>query len=139
MNYDSEEGVTTITYLAGPYTKGSPEKRVARFHALTFVAAELIRAKRIIYSPITMTHPIDLVMAGNNSTLGSEFWVSFDEAFMEHCSEIVVLTLPGWKDSSGVSREIAYFEHRGISPLYESPDKFGISAENSLYAAAFHE
>jgi len=129
--------MTSVTYLAGPYTKGGPETRLARFHALTYAAAEMIKTKRIVYSPITMTHPIDLVIAGNTSTLGSEFWVSFDEAFMEHCSEIVVLTLPGWRESSGVTREIAHFQKRGISPQYVTPDTFGISVDNPLFAAAF--
>jgi hypothetical protein len=48
-----------------------------------------------------------------SNTLGSDYWVSFDEAFMEICAEMVVIRLDGWQRSSGVKREIAYFtEHK---------------------------
>ena len=79
----------------------------------TKAAAELIKQGHIVFSPITMTHPIDVVLAGEAATLGSDFWVSFDEAFMDMCSEIVVLTLEGWERSSGIQREIAYFKAQG--------------------------
>jgi hypothetical protein len=60
-----------------------------------------------------MTHPIDLVLAGATNTLGSDYWVAFDEAFMEMCSEMVVIRLDGWERSSGIKREIEYFtEHK---------------------------
>jgi hypothetical protein len=60
-----------------------------------------------------MTHPIDMVLAGAANTLGSDYWVDFDEAFMEMCSEIVVLRLSGWEKSRGVAREISFFKERG--------------------------
>lgn len=98
-----------IIYLACPYTDPDPAVRKARFEVATAVAAEFIRKGRIVYSPITMTHPIDMVLAGESNTLGSDYWVAFDEAFMEMCSEMVVVKLDGWEKSSGIKREIAYF------------------------------
>lgn len=56
-----------------------------------------------------MTHPIDMVLAGETNTLGSDYWVAFDEAFMEMCSEMIVICLDGWEQSNGIKREIAYF------------------------------
>lgn len=126
-----------IVYLAGPYSKGSAATRLARFNALTHAAAKLINLQRVIYSPITMTHPIDLVLADDGSTLGSEFWGAFDEAFMGLCSAISVLTLPGWQESSGVKREIAHFAARGVVPEYLPPEDIGITKEIPLFAAAF--
>jgi hypothetical protein len=84
-----------------------------------------------------MTHPIDLVLAADGETLGSDFWVAFDEAFMRHCTSILVLTLPGWQDSSGVAREVRFFADRGVSAEYASPQRFGVSPDNPLFAAAF--
>lgn len=126
-----------ITYLAGPYTRGDAAVRLARFHALTHVAARLVEKQSVVYSPITMTHPIDLVLAEDGQTLGSDFWVEFDEAFIVHCSDIKVLMLPGWKESSGVAREIGHFEARGVLPEYVSPENYGVSRDNPLFAAAF--
>jgi len=83
-----------------------------------------------------MTHPIDQVL-GSGQTLGSDFWVTFDEAFIDLCSSLAVLMLPGWKDSSGVTREVASFSARGVSPEFIDPEKLGITADNPLFSAAF--
>jgi hypothetical protein len=69
-----------------------------------------------------MTHPIDLVLAKVGETLGSDYWVRFDEAFMEFCSEMVVLRLAGWEQSSGIKREMTFFEHKGRPISFIDPD-----------------
>lgn len=107
-----------IVYLACPYTHPSIEVREYRFRAVTRAAARLIQQGNIVFSPVTMTHPIDALLAGSQGTLGSEFWVRFDEAFMDACSELVVLTLDGWKDSEGLARELKYFKDRGRPVRY---------------------
>jgi hypothetical protein len=73
-----------------------------------------------------MTHPIDIILAGAGNTLGSEYWVKFDEAFMSFCSEIVVVAVEGWEKSSGISREMRFFERAGkrISFMQESEVEF---------------
>lgn len=133
----------SIIYLAGPYTndgpanpqnKASPTKRLARFNAITEAARHLIEQGLIVYSPLTMTHPIDLRMQHDP---GSSFWVDFDEAFMAHCDRIMVLRLPGCDQSSGVRREIDYFAKRGIVPEWRNPEDFGIHSADPDFAAAF--
>jgi hypothetical protein len=132
-----------IIYLAGPYSNDAPanpleeasaEKRLARFDAVTEVARHLIEQSEIVYSPLTMTHPIAVRMEHDP---GSDFWVSFDEAFMAHCNRLIVLKLPGWDASSGVSREIEFFREKGIEPEWREPIEFGISKDNAEFAAAF--
>jgi len=132
-----------VIYLAGPYSndapqnpdaKASPEKRAARFNAVTEAARHLIEAQEIVYSPLTMTHPIDVRMKADP---GSQFWVSFDEAFMTHCTRLIVLRLPGWDQSSGVRHEIEFFSKRGIGPEWRDPKDFGISPDLPDFAAAF--
>lgn len=98
-----------IVYLASPYTHPDTAIRAERFRLATEAAASLIRQGYIVYSPITMTHPIDIVLAGSAGTLGSDYWVQFDEAFMDMCSEMIILNIPGWESSNGVKREIEYF------------------------------
>jgi hypothetical protein len=110
----------SVIYLACPYTHPDPEIRRRRFEAATKAAAELIRQGNIVYSPITMTHPIDMELAGRANTLGSDYWVAFDEAFMEMCSEIVILQLDGWQESSGIARELDYFRSAGKPIRYMS-------------------
>jgi hypothetical protein len=98
-----------IIYLACPYTDVSFEVRRQRFQTATEVAARLIKGGFVVFSPVTMTHPIDIVLAGEGNTLGSEFWTRFDEAFMEFCTEMVVLRLSGWQESSGIQRRSSSF------------------------------
>lgn len=98
-----------IIYLACPYSHSSMEVRVDRFEKSAEAAAFLIHQGMFVYSPITMTHPIDLVMAAEDETMGSDYWVDFDEAFMEVCSEMIILTLPGWRESRGIARECEFF------------------------------
>lgn len=127
----------SIIYLACPYSAGTAQNRLARFHAVTAAAAKLVEREKVVFSPITMTHPIDLVMAAHGETLGSEFWVRFDEAFVAACSEFYILMLPGWDRSSGIAREAAWFRSRGIEPVLMNPADYGVLKENALFAAAF--
>src|SRR5262245_552387 len=102
-----------IIYLACPYTHPNHSIREQRFKEATKVAAALIQQGHIVFSPITMTHPIDCILAGRQATLGSDYWVEFDEAFMDVCSEMVILKIDGWNLSKGIRREIEYFRMQG--------------------------
>jgi hypothetical protein len=117
------------------------EVRVSRFEASAHAAADLIHRGMFVYSPITMTHPIDLVMSEEGETMGSDYWCDFDEAFMRVCSEMIVLTIPGWRESSGIARETRFFEDAGKPVRYALPTADGyilsdhpqdeVAAENS--------
>lgn len=110
-----------ITYLGCPYTDEDPIIRRQRFELATAAAATLVRRGLVVFSPITMTHPMDIALSADK-TLGSDFWVEFDEAFMHKCSELIVLQIEGWEQSSGIKREIEFFNDAGkpISFMQES-------------------
>jgi hypothetical protein len=107
-----------IIYLAGPYSHPDPAVRLARYEAITKVAAKLVSEGLVVFSPLTMTHPIDLLLAKTGETLGSKYWIEFDESFMEVCSEIRVVKLEGWRESSGIRREIEFFKSNGLPVIY---------------------
>jgi len=117
--------MTQIIYLACPYSHPSMDVRVSRFEASAHAAADLIQRGMFVYSPITMTHPIDLVMAAEGETMGSDYWCDFDEAFMRVCSEMIVLTIPGWRESRGIAREARFFEDEGKPVRYALPTANG--------------
>ncbi len=104
-----------IVYLGCPYTDRNREVREERFYRATVAAAHLIEQGLIVYSPITMTHPIDEVLAEDDAhgTLGSDYWVRFDEAFMEFCSRMIILKVDGWDRSRGIAREMDWFKRKG--------------------------
>ncbi|WP_339026625.1 DUF1937 family protein [Bradyrhizobium symbiodeficiens] len=115
------ERETKIVYLACPYTDASADVREERFRAATRAATKLIEKGLVVFSPITMTHPIDIEMAGAAGTLGSEYWGKFDEAFMSACSELAILKIEGWDTSLGVARELRFFEARGLPVWFVDP------------------
>jgi nucleoside 2-deoxyribosyltransferase len=126
MNPVTGSRTLKILYLACPYTDPDHLVRQERFNLATRAAASLIAKGHIVFSPITMTHPIDIVMAGEWNTLGSDFWVRFDQAFMERCDEFVLLTIDGWQNSSGIQRELEYFSAAG-KPLWKLSSDFNLS------------
>lgn len=103
-----------VIYVGGPYTHADHSIRRERFDALTKIAADFVKQGHIVYSPITHTHPIDLHFVRDDVHLSSDFWCDFDETFMSVCTEMVIVQLPGWDQSSGVKREREYFERRGL-------------------------
>jgi hypothetical protein len=47
-----------MIYLSSPYSAPDPAVREARFQAACRATAELMRAGRIVYSPIVFSHPL---------------------------------------------------------------------------------
>lgn len=90
-------------YLACPYSDPDPAVRETRFQAVNRIAARLIREEHIVFSPISMTHPIAL----NGELPGTwEFWEAQDISFIEWCDLLVVAMLPGWEQSVGIKGEM---------------------------------
>jgi hypothetical protein len=52
-----------LIYLACPYTHNAPEIMEERYKSATSAAARLIEKGHVVFSPITMTHPIDKILA----------------------------------------------------------------------------
>lgn len=129
-----------LVYLACPYSHASMDVRLARFEASAHAAAYLIHQGMFVYSPITMTHPIDLVLAEEGDTMGSDYWCDFDEAFMSVCSEMIILVIPGWDQSRGIKREAEFFASAGKPVRYMIPAPDGAySIHETLGGAADSE
>jgi len=50
-----------------------------------------------------------------------EYYREFNEFMLSLSKKLIVLTLPGWKESKGVKSEIAYAQKEGIQIEYASP------------------
>lgn len=92
-----------VIYLATPYTHPSPAVREARYDAATDYAAAFWAGGYGVYSPITQTHE-----AAKRRALPQEweFWAEQCRTFLGVCSRLVVLALPGWRESVGVRAEL---------------------------------
>ena len=134
-------GEQPIIYLACPYTDQNRTIRFRRFELATAAAATLVKRGLVVFSPITMTHPMDVALAGDD-TLGSDFWIKFDETFMDKCSEMIILQIEGWEQSSGVQREMEFFTKAGkpVSFMKESDiDPLCLLAPSTLTHTLAHD
>lgn len=104
-----------LTYLACPYSHPDRAVRVARFEAANRAAGALMREGRIVFSPISHTHPI---AEASDLPLGWDFWEAFDRAYLAHSRLVVVLTIDGWRESKGVTAELAIAAELGIPVDY---------------------
>ncbi|MDX7951374.1 DUF1937 family protein [Lichenihabitans sp. Uapishka_5] len=100
-------------FLACPY--GHPDGAVVeeRFELSNAVAAKIARAGGVVFSQVSMSHPINRHLGDLDKAGISALWAPIDQSFMQSMEELIVIDAPGWKDSSGVAREIRFFEDRG--------------------------
>lgn len=99
-----------MIYLACPYSHPMEGIRKARFRAANITAARLMAEGHVVYSAISMSHPIAVE---NDLGLDWSFWKPNDVFFIGACDEMFVLQYPGWDQSEGVKAEIALAEGMG--------------------------
>jgi len=108
-----------MIYLASPYTHPDPKIREERFQAVCLQASIMMRRGITVFSPIAHMHPI----AQYGMPVGWEFWKVFDTEFLEMCSELHILKLPGFKESKGVLGEIQIAESLGKPVVFIEPEE----------------
>lgn len=113
-------------FIAGPYTHADPAVRQYRHDCLTRAYAQIIASRKSGVCCITLTHMPDVFLSQQQQveTLGSDFWTDADVPFMHMARRLVVVMLPGWEESSGTQKEIAYFRHHGKPIEYVSPNAY---------------
>ncbi|MEQ8785112.1 MAG: DUF1937 family protein [Pirellulaceae bacterium] len=109
-----------MIYLASPYTHNNPAVRRRRFEQACQATASLLRAGISTFSPVVHSHPV--TKFGLPSTW--EFWSRLDREFLARSDVLAVLTLPGWRDSVGVTAEIEMARSMGLPVVYVAPDEF---------------
>ncbi|MCK9326206.1 MAG: DUF1937 family protein [Bacteroidales bacterium] len=91
-----------------------------RFWQVNRVAGELMKRGYVVFSPISMTHPI----AGVCSLPGTwDFWKLQDLPFLDWADELHVLCISGWDTSVGVTAEVEYFRAAGKPINYVDPEE----------------
>jgi len=107
-----------MIYLACPYNHEARHIRLYRFSEVNRVAAELMYLGEIVFSPISHSHPI---AEAGGLPLDFDYWKTFDEWFISRCDKVVVLKLPGWKESVGVKAEVLMAIRLGKDVEYMKP------------------
>lgn len=102
-------------YLASPYSKYTGGLEAA-CHLAAFNAGLLIEQGVLVFSPIAHSHTIARAAAMN--PLSHDIWMPVDMPFVQAAHGLIVLMLPGWRESYGVNLELEHFEAAGKPVIY---------------------
>jgi hypothetical protein len=100
-------------FLACPYSHADASVTHDRFIQCNKVAASIIESGNVVFSQVSMSHPINLAFEGKDSAAIGKLWAPVDAVFMDMMDELIILDLPGWDLSSGIKREIEFYKSRG--------------------------
>lgn len=112
-----------LYYLAHPYASDP----LLNTFAVTRIAARLIGKGYHIYSPLTMTHHIDVELKYMKIDISNEQWVEYDFTILDRCDAIIMAG--SWQLSKGCMREFQRMRDRGkpvyiYNPLYNEIDEY---------------
>lgn len=113
-----------ILYIACPYTDDDPNIQLKRVALATKVAGIYVARGHIVYSPLTHTHLID----GTIPMLDKptyDWWLKFNQPFMEICNEMIIIQTKGWDKSTGIAEERAYFKRANKPISFFLPEFIG--------------
>lgn len=121
MKVESLIGLPGIKYVASPYSQYITLDAAAR--DVSVVTGKLMKMGMTgVYSPIAHGHAVSHHHGGIDN-LDAEWWEAQDADFVEAAVACIVVTLPGWEKSKGVSHEIASFMAAGKPVVYVSPEE----------------
>ena len=122
-----------IEYLGLPYSDYSVFVRDWRASVSDRIAADLTKQGRIIFAPISAWHHI----AKKYKLPGTfEYWLKLDEEFIKASKKLLIITLPGWQKSTGVSEEIKLAKKYKIPIDYVDPEPYLTEKEKEKYYVA---
>ncbi len=123
-----------MIYLATPYSHADPAIREERFLAVNKVAARLMQAGHLVFSPISHGHPIQ---AAGDLPTDWGYWQRYCEKMLSVCTSLVIVKLDGWKESVGVAAEFELAKKFGLLTVFIDPASSTL--ETSLdYEAHLH-
>lgn len=93
-----------LWYLAHAYIS-EPD---VNFRLTNIIAGDLIDRGYFIFSPVSMTHPIDLILKKQEINKPNEFWYEFDFITAKRCDGLILSGY--WRKSKGCMAELEFFQ-----------------------------
>jgi len=98
-------------YLASPYSSPEASIREARYREALRASAWLFQHDMLIFSPIVHCHHL---AESHAMPSDAEFWKSYDQTMIRFSSGVIILQIEGWRESKGVTAEIAFANQLGV-------------------------
>lgn len=99
-----------LYYMASVYTQ-FPKGLEEAYIEASKCAATLLKRGMNVFSPIAHSHPI--AVYGSIDKIDHDFWMRLDIAILDECDEMLVVMMPGWRDSRGIAAEIKHARETG--------------------------
>jgi Domain of unknown function (DUF1937) len=109
----------SFIYIASPYSDPDPKVREYRYLQVCYYTIGLLSKHEWAYSPIAANHDMAERFKLEQATIK---WLPYNFALLSSAKEMHVLMLDGWKDSFGVTAEVAFW--RGAREPAGLPLKF---------------
>lgn len=94
-----------LWYFATPYSHPDPAVVESRYLQALVMEVELINRGYMLLAPIAASHQ----QAQRFNLPGDfEFWQERDRLFIDRCDGVIIGDIPGWRESKGVTAEIAH-------------------------------
>ena len=110
-----------IIYLAVPYSDKNEDVMNFRASVSDFIFSELSKEGYTVYAPISSCHHISKKYGLPRDY---KFWKKMCEEFISIVNRVIVIALPGWEESVGVTAEIALAKARGLHVLILDPEPY---------------
>lgn len=102
-------------YLAAPFWHDKPNVRWARAEEASHVAVKLmISEQAAVFSPLSHGFHMHQYLP-EPQRHDHDFWLQRDLAFLSNFDSLFLLPLPGWRESRGVTRELAFAKNHDLS------------------------
>lgn len=99
-----------MIYLCSPYSHSDKFVQDQREAEINLIAAKLqAKYKVVIFPPILISAVYKRLLPDKFGTT-FKYWCKVDLAAIKHCDEVWVAMMDGYKESIGVTAEIAYAE-----------------------------
>ncbi len=108
-----------LPYLASPYSK-FPRGLEMAFIEVSRITARLATEGLAVFSPIVYTHP--LAQHGKIDPMDHEFWLPYDQDFMDLCGSLLIAKMETWEHSFGIAQETGRFRVMGKPIFYLDPE-----------------
>lgn len=110
--------MSEIEYLALPYSDDDEEIMCFRAAVSDYIFAELSNEGRVIYAPISSCHN---VAREHDLPTDFNFWNKMCRAFVSASYKVIVIMLPGWEESTGLTAELKLARELGLEIEWLDP------------------